>query len=147
MILRRSITSIYTEKKFKWNNADERAGKTAVGYLKISGLDEVFELFSAELGGGENAEYLKKLFSDGYLKHENLTDATRFIANQLFGKEGLVILDAEDSRLKTYFQAYAKTELLEQTSSKATAGTLEELEKLGYALQVNPREINLFLSN
>lgn len=49
-------------KKFKWNNADERAGKTAVGYLKISGLDEVFELFSAELGGGENAEYLKKLF-------------------------------------------------------------------------------------
>ncbi|MEE2772907.1 MAG: bacillithiol biosynthesis cysteine-adding enzyme BshC [Bacteroidota bacterium] len=131
-------------KKFKWNNADERAGKTAVGYLKTSGLDEVFELFSAELGGGENAEYLKKLFSDGYLKHENLTDATRFIANQLFGKEGLVILDAEDARLKTYFQAYAKTELLEQTSSKATAGTLEELEKLGYALQVNPREINLF---
>ncbi len=131
-------------KKFKWNNADERAGNTAVGYLSTEGLEEVYELFSAEVGGGENAEFLKKLFADAYLKHKNLTDATRYIANSLFAEQGLVILDAEDSRLKEFFKPHVKSELLQQVSQKETSKTTNELNELGYSIQVNPREINLF---
>ncbi len=131
-------------KKFKWNKADERAGKTAVGYLSTEGLEEVFNLFSAEIGGGDNAEYLKSLFKNAYLEHDNLTDATRFIANELFGEQGLVIIDAEDSKLKKHFIPYAKNELIERISQEKTSKAVDKLNSLGYKIQVNPREINLF---
>ncbi|MDX1762144.1 MAG: bacillithiol biosynthesis cysteine-adding enzyme BshC, partial [Christiangramia sp.] len=131
-------------KKFKWNNADRRAGKTAVGHLSTEGLEEVFKLFSAEIGGGENAEFLKDLFEKGYLEHDNLTDATRYIANEIFGNYGLVIIGAADNRLKKHFVPYAENELTEQKSVKETAKTVEKLRRLNYNVQVNPRDINLF---
>ncbi len=131
-------------KKFKWNNADSRAGKTAVGILSTEGLEEVFELFSAEIGGGENGDFLKSLFKKAYLEHKNLTDATRYIAHQLFGEEGLVILDAQDKRLKKHFIPYAKNELFEKISHEKTTKGIEKLNDSGYNIQVNPREINLF---
>lgn len=131
-------------KKFKWNNAENRAGRTAVGKLSTEGLEEVFKLFSAEIGGGENAEYLKSLFEKGYSQHDNLTDATRFIANELFGKYGLVILAAGDKKLKKHFIPQVKNELLKQVSYSETSNTVKKINALDYKLQVNPREINLF---
>ncbi len=131
-------------KKFKWNNADKRAGNTAVGKLSTEGLDEVFKLFSAEIGGGENAEYLKSLFEKGYLEHDNLTDATRFIANEIFGEYGLVIMAAGDKRLKRHFVPFVENELTKQISHSKTSETVEKINSLGYNIQVNPREINLF---
>ncbi|MCG9973304.1 bacillithiol biosynthesis cysteine-adding enzyme BshC [Christiangramia crocea] len=131
-------------KKFKWNQADERAGKTAVGYLSTEGLDEVFNLFSAEIGGGENAEFLRSLFKEAYLEHDNLTDATRFIGDKLFGKYGLVIIDAQDAELKKHFIPYAENELTGQLSCKKASVVMERMISLGYSVQVNPREINLF---
>ena len=134
-------------KKFKWNNADKRAGNTAVGGLSTDGLDEVFELFSAEIGGGTDADHLKDLFKKGYLEHDNLTDATRYIANELFGKYGLVIIAAGDARLKKHFIPQVKNELFEKLSHENTTGTVEKINSQGYNVQVNPREINLFYLN
>ena len=131
-------------KKFKWNSADKKAGKTAVGDLSTEGLDDVFKLFSAEIGGGENAEYLKRLFRDAYLEHNDLTAATRYIANDIFGKYGLVIIAAGDARLKKHFIPFAENELIKQSSFKNTQHTVEVMNSLGYNVQVNPREINLF---
>ena len=134
-------------KKFKWANAEERAGKTAVGKLSTEGLNEVFELFSAEIGGGENAEYLKELFKKGYLKHPNLTDATRYIANELFKNTGLVILDADHPDLKKHFIPFAQKELRDKVSFKKASESSEKLEESGYKIQVSPRELNLFYLN
>ena len=131
-------------KKFKWNEADERAGRTAVGYLSTQGLEEVYKLFAAEIGGGENAEFLKSLFRGAYLDHDNLTDATRYIADKIFGKHGLVIIDAQDAELKKHFVPYVENELNGQLSCKKASETMEKMNSLGYNVQVNPREINLF---
>ncbi len=131
-------------KKFKWNSLEKVAGATAVGELHTEGLDEVFNLFSAELGGGKNAEDLKGLFKSAYLEHSNLTDATRYLAHQLFNEYGLVILDAHNKELKTEFIPYLKKELFEKVSYASTTLTAQKLEDLGYGVQVNPREINLF---
>src|SRR5690606_21269725 len=49
-------------KKFKWNSSQPEAGKDAVGNLNTEGLDEVYNLFAAETGGGKTAEVLKNLF-------------------------------------------------------------------------------------
>lgn len=134
-------------KKFKWNKANDNAGRDAVGHLSTEGLEEVFHLFSAEIGGGKDADYLKSLFENAYLKHENLTDATRYLANELFKDQGLVIVDAQEKQLKELFIPYATHELTEKASYKTTLPKTEALEKMGYQVQVNPREINLFYLN
>lgn len=128
----------FKDKKFRWNT--ESVGP--VGRLNTSGLDKVFDSFSSELGLGNNADYLRELFKKSYLEHDNLTDATRFLANELFKKEGLVIIDGDDSELKKLFVPYAKEELLQQTSFKQVNETIPLLSN--YDVQVNPREINLF---
>ena len=124
--------------KIQW----KKESKGPVGRLNTSGLEEVFEQFSSELGLGNNANYLRELFKKSYLEHENLADATRYLANELFKNEGLVILDGDDLELKKLFIPYAKEELLHQTSFKKVSETLPVLEQ--YNVQVNPREINLF---
>ncbi len=125
-------------KKFHWN----AASTGPVGRLSTEGLLEFFEIYEQELGSGTNANTLKKLFQEAYLQHENLADATRYLANALFGEYGLVILDADDTELKRNFIPFIKEELLYQSSHKLVAETAEKLKD--YVVQVNPREINLF---
>ncbi len=125
-------------KKFRWNK--ESTGP--VGRLSTQGLANFLEVYALELGSSINANTLKKLFEDSYLKHDNLTDATRFLANKLFSSYGLVIIDADNADLKRNFIPYIKEELLYQTSHKLVLETAEKLKE--YPIQVNPREINLF---
>ena len=124
--------------KIQWNK--ESFGP--VGRLSTDGLNAVYQQFSAEIGIGENADYLKELFRKSYLEHTNLADATRFLANELFKKEGLVIIDGDSKELKKLFIPYIKKELLEQSSYSNVLETNSKLE--AYKIQVNPREINLF---
>ena len=125
-------------KKFRWNK--ESTGP--VGRLSTEGLAEFLEIFTLEIGSNLNANTVKKLFENSYLKHDNLADATRFLANALFGAYGLVILDADNQDLKRSFIPFAQEELLQQFSHKLVLETAEKLKD--YTVQVNPREINLF---
>ena len=129
----------FDTKKVRWNREDGGA----VGRFSTDGLNDVFEVFSNHLGNSKNAETIKKLFSDAYLKHKNLADATRYIANELFKDYGLVIIDGDDTGLKQLFSPIVKDELENGTSFKTVSKTITELEK-NYKIQVNPREINLF---
>ena len=124
-------------KKFRWHR--ESAGP--VGRLDLKGLDEFLEVFSQELGVGQNAETVRRLFSEAYLKHANLTDATRYLANELFADYGLVIIDADDRELKRQFVPYIREELLQHTAFQKVSETITDMP---YDIQVNPREINLF---
>ena len=125
-------------KKIQW----KKESNGPVGRLSTEGLDVVYEAFSKEIGPGNNANFLLDLFKKSYLEHQNLADATRFLANELFKNEGLVIIDGDDLELKKLFIPFAKNELLHQTSFKKINETLPLLNK--YNVQVNPREINLF---
>ena len=126
-------------KKVLWNRKDGGA----VGRFSTEGLEQVFNVFTEHLGNSKNAEYLKELFSRGYLQHNNLADATRFIANELFTEYGLVIIDGDDNSLKELFTPFVKQELENQVSYREVTNTIARLEE-NYNIQVNPREINLF---
>ncbi len=128
----------FKDKKLQWN----RESKGAVGKLSTEGLNKVYQDFEAIVGKGETAEFLINLFKKAYLEHDNLTNATRFLANELFKEEGLVIIDGDSSELKKLFIPYIKKELLEQISFKNVSETNALLKE--YTIQVNPREINLF---
>lgn len=129
-------------KKLQWN----KKASGAVGHLSTEGLDDVYDMLSMEIGMGKNAEELKTLFKKSYLEHDNLTDATRFLANELFGEYGLVIVDGDDRELKKLLVPYAKKDILENVAYKTVVNTSQKLEQLqeNYGIQVNPREINYF---
>jgi bacillithiol biosynthesis cysteine-adding enzyme BshC len=125
-------------KKFRWN----KNSSGPVGRLSTDGLDAVFEVFAKELGSSTNAQKIKELFQKTYLQHATLAEATRFLANELFGDFGLVIIDADSTELKRTLIPFIKDELENKTSFKEVTTTIEKLND--YTIQVNPREINLF---
>lgn len=129
-------------RKVQWN----RDASGAVGELDLKGLKQVFEVFTRQLNSTINADELKQIFQKAYLEHQNLSDAMRFLVNELFGSYGLVIVDGNDKELKRLFIPYVKEELVEQTSFKTVTQANDQLNGLdgNYKIQVNPREINLF---
>lgn len=126
-------------KKVQWNS--EQTG--GVGRFATDGLQEVLHHFEEHSGTSRNAEYLKELFAKAYIEHDNLANATRYIANELFAEYGLVIIDADDAQLKRLFIPYVQRELQEQVSHDEVTKTIASFGE-DYKVQVNPREINLF---
>lgn len=126
------------DKIIHWN----QEGNGPVGRRSTNGLEPVYEAFVAHIGIGKNAEQLKNWFKEAYLNHDNLSDATRYLAHQLFGAYGLVILDADNHSLKELFSPHIKHELLNRDSIFDSQKSFSILKD--YTIQVNPREINLF---
>ena len=129
---------------FNGNNVKwERKDGGAVGRFSLEGMQDLSASFSKLLGDSKNAIYLSELFEKAYINQTTLAGATKYIANELFKVYGLVILDADDQRLKNIFIPFIKDEFLHQTSWKAVSNTTVNLEEQ-YKVLVNPREINLF---
>ncbi|MGB6268438.1 MAG: bacillithiol biosynthesis cysteine-adding enzyme BshC, partial [Olleya sp.] len=129
-------------KKIQWN----KQVSGIVGDIETEGLQDVFELWSKELGVGTNANHLKTLFKNAYLNHNTLAEATQYLANELFKDYGLVVLEPNHKALKELFSPYIEKEVVEQVSFKTVQKTNQQINALpeNYKIQVNPREINLF---
>ncbi|MVN22119.1 bacillithiol biosynthesis cysteine-adding enzyme BshC [Mucilaginibacter arboris] len=127
-------------KKVAWN--EEVSGAT--GRILTKGIREALNQYKGVLGIENHAEELSKLVETAYTKFEKLADATRYLVNSLFSKFGLVILDADDSRLKQEFAPIIEEDIINQNSFKNISATNKKLEELGIHIQVNPREINFF---
>ena len=116
-------------KKHEWNTDQ----KGAVGRFHTKGIQEVLEELPETITLLEEAYQLP-----------TLGVATRFLVNELFGKYGLVILDADNNALKRSFSSIIKQEITERKSENLVKSSSFELEQLNYKAQVFPREINLF---
>lgn len=127
-------------KKIQWNSSQTGP----VGRFNTQGLDDVVEVMEAEFGQHNLAQDLIATFKKAYLEHDTLAEATRFLANHWFGEHGLVVIDADDARLKRLFLPQIKQELLDDAFFKAVEQTSLDLSALNYKNQVTPREINLF---
>lgn len=127
-------------KKLIWNS--NQAG--AVGNFETNGLEEILNEYSLILGENTNAEYLKELFKNSYLNHSNLSNATRYLVNELFGKHGLITIDGDNITLKQNFKSIFNNDIVENKPFYSVSSTIKKLELLGYSAQVNPRQINCF---
>jgi bacillithiol biosynthesis cysteine-adding enzyme BshC len=126
--------------KIEWNTSE----KGAAGRLKCNGIDKVLEELETVTGSNVTADKLLAMLKNAYQEGRNLSEATRYLVNELFGKYGLVVIDPDDANLKRQFIPYMKEELLQESSFQKTSSTISALEKLNYEVQVTPREINLF---
>jgi len=130
----------YKENTISW----QRESTSGVGRNSTEGLKDFFKDFSKLLGKSDNAYFLKQLFKNAYINHHNLAEATLFLANELFKKYGLVIINADCKPLKELFISQINNELLNNTCFNEVKETLNYLKSNHYKIQVNPREINLF---
>jgi bacillithiol biosynthesis cysteine-adding enzyme BshC len=117
-------------KKYEWTT--QQTG--AVGRMNPSEIKAIID---------ELAD-CPETFKNAYLSHQTLADAVRCYANELFGTEGLICIDADDIQLKQQFLPIIKDDLLNHTAWHKVQATTSQLEKLGYKTQIAPREINFF---
>ncbi|RYE31156.1 MAG: bacillithiol biosynthesis cysteine-adding enzyme BshC [Sphingobacteriaceae bacterium] len=127
-------------KKISWN--EDVSGAT--GRIFTKGIREALNQYKGILGISDTAQELSNLVETAYTQFENLADATRCLVNALFSRFGLVIIDADDARLKKEFVPIIQDDIINQNSFKNISATNEKLEQLGVHIQVNPREINFF---
>ncbi len=124
------INHCYFEgKKFSWNTDQ----KGAVGRFDPSGLIEI----ARQLPSG--AQFFNEAYSE-----KTLAEATRKYVNHLFGDEGLVVVEADDPKLKEQFQHVIEDDLFIHTAEDLVSKTSSSLESQGFKTQVHARQINFF---
>lgn len=116
----------------------------ATGRLGTESMAKVVKEYINNLGISVNATKLADIIETAYIKHPLLSDATRSLANALFGEYGLVVIDADNKQLKQSFSPVIERELIEQNSFREINNSSSDLEKAGYQPGVNAREINFF---
>ncbi|MDH5367477.1 MAG: bacillithiol biosynthesis cysteine-adding enzyme BshC [Cyclobacteriaceae bacterium] len=116
--------------KYHWRTDQ----KGAVGRFDPHSLKEILDKLP-----GQN-----DVFEKAYLEHETLADAVRYYVNELFGSEGLVVIDADDKALKQSFVSVIKDDVINNSTKSLVENTNGELKKLGYPTQVFARDINFF---
>lgn len=117
-------------KKYQWKT--EQSG--AVGHFDPKELKEVLDQLPGDVS----------IFEKAYLENTSLANAARQYVNELFGNEGLVVIDADDKGLKEEFIPVMKSDILEQKPNELVTKQSERLESIGFKIQVNCREVNFF---
>lgn len=117
-------------KKYSWET--QQSG--AVGRFTPRSIEKLFTEIPGEIG----------FFKDAYLKNPTLAGACRHYVNELFGNEGLVVVDGDDASLKSLFKPLIREDVLQNTPKKLVEDKNQKLTSLGYHTQVFARDINFF---
>ena len=116
----------------------------ATGRIHPDTMRQALNQYKGVLGMENFGPELAAIVETAYTRFDRLADATRYMVNALFGKYGLVIIDADNQRLKKQFAPVIEQDIIGQNSFKHISATNEKLQQLGVHIQVNPREINFF---
>ena len=130
------------DEKLQWlQNA-----KGPVGRFSTRGLVDIYKKFSIAVKKTPYGKELKDLFNQSYISSKNLADATRCLVHNIFGKEGIVIIDGDESIFKSLFVSHIKNELIDKLSFNSVTKTNNKIKNIdkNFKIQVNPRSINLF---
>lgn len=127
-------------KKISWHtNQTGAVGSMGLNEIDIV-INELESLLQNEVRKDEIIHLLKKCNQPEF----SMSKGFRILLHELLGNYGLVILDANDARLKRNFIPIIKDELLNRNSHKLLneKNWLSNFEN--NQLQIVPREINLF---
>ncbi len=116
----------------------------ATGRINPETMRQALNQYKGVLGMEQFGANLAAIVETAYTRFDKLADATRYMVNALFGQYGLVIIDADNTRLKKQFVPIIERDIFEQNSFKNITETNKKLHDLGVHIQVNPREINFF---
>ncbi len=116
--------------KYHWKTYQ----KGAVGRMNTEGLPEIAEKL------GKDASF----FQNAYKNNSTLADAVREYMHHLFGKYGLITIDADSRAFKEILRPVMADDINLGTAFSLVNKQSEALQQLGYKTQISPREINFF---
>ncbi len=115
-----------------------------VGRHSLAGFQQALQQLSSEFDGlpgwKETGAFIASLFA----AEKTLAQATRDLVQWAFGDMGVVVIDADDPKLKSLFTAQMLKDIFEATAQKGVEEASHALAKHDYGTQVTPRAINLF---
>ncbi len=114
-----------------------------VGRMDTKGMDALVNHIEEKLGGLPHAPELLALLRQAY-GHETLGKSTLWLANELFGKYGVVVVDQDRKAYKEIFKPVIQDEILNNRVTGLINSTIESINQCNYKLQASPREINMF---
>ncbi|MBC7391196.1 MAG: bacillithiol biosynthesis cysteine-adding enzyme BshC [Opitutaceae bacterium] len=117
-------------KKYEWETSE----KGPSGKISTANLKELFE----------KVPDCPAWLSDAYCNSKSLVEATRKVAQYLFGTYGLIVIDGDDKNLKKQFTTVIENDLLENKYAPIAKQTSEELQNAGYKAQAFVRNENFF---
>ena len=115
----------------------------AVGRMQTEQLEALIAQISGALGQHGFAQELADLLKQAYVEQADIQTATLWLVHALFGRFGLVTLNADRPALKRAFLPVMEDELLHQTAAPLVEKTIQALSA-HYHAQAAPRPINLF---
>ncbi|MDP4128677.1 MAG: bacillithiol biosynthesis cysteine-adding enzyme BshC [Bacteroidota bacterium] len=127
------------QEKISWNTSQTGA----VGRMSTSGLEEILQRIEGEFADQPHGPELFQLLKTCYLESDTVQSATFKLLHHLFGDYGLIVLIADDPRLKTLMKPVFRDDLFSHKPFQITRQTVHRLSEQ-YPAQANPREINLF---
>ncbi len=126
--------------KMEWKTKQQGA----VGRMKVDKpLLQLIAQLEGLLGIHPHGQELISILRDSYQEGTDIADATFRMVNHLFSSFGLLVLIADDPRLKKKMSAVFTEDLFSHVPHKLVKQSGEALQS-HYKVQVNPREINLF---
>lgn len=120
-------------KKYCWKTSQTGA----VGRMN---LNELLPLISEIPGDTEP-------FASAYRTSATLAEAVQKYVHALFGKDGLVVIDADNRELKSLFSHVMEADVVKGVTHQHAETTGNELRSAGYEPQVLVRPINFFYLN
>lgn len=121
----------------------EKEDSIAVGKLKPELFDPVLNELKEIFKNDQRFNFLESIFSNA-LKYNSWSEATRYWVHQIFEKENLIIIDADDRRLKKIFSSVIEKEINDQFIFHTVSKTNKEIVNRGFPPKINPRILNLF---
>jgi bacillithiol synthase len=127
-------------KNYQWDTEQKGAvGRMIIDKKLVALIDELQHQVGIEPSGIEITSLMKEFYQPG----TTIQSATFKFVNALFGKYGLVVLIADDARLKKQMLPVFEEDLFQQKPSHIVESSCERLSE-HYNVQAYPREINLF---
>ncbi|MCF8258694.1 MAG: bacillithiol biosynthesis cysteine-adding enzyme BshC [Flavobacteriales bacterium] len=126
-------------KKYEWNTTQTGA----TGRMQTTGLSDICDELDQVFASQPQGLTLVAIFREAYTQ-KTLAQATRHLANALFGHYGLVVVDGDNAALKSCFADAMLRDAFDGDAFKAVTATNRQLSSLDCPTQINPREINLF---
>lgn len=126
-------------KKHSWNTTQEGA----VGRLTTDDLGPYIEEIAGVLGSSPKALEMSAVLKKIYAPGKTIATATREFVHWLFG-DAIICIDPDSAELKKAAGGMFTDELQHSTAEKIVNETSVFLENKRYAIQVKPRNVNLF---
>jgi bacillithiol biosynthesis cysteine-adding enzyme BshC len=126
--------------KMVWQTKQEGA----VGRMKVDkALLQLITQLEGQLGVHPHGAAMVSMLRESYQEGTTIAAATKSLVDHLFSQYGLLVLDADDARLKSVMKPVFANDLVQHDAYRLVTYVGEEMQRQ-YKVQVNPREINLF---